>query len=239
MRSNEMNWVMLITVLVVGVVLSEAQAYQESEENRPAQTQQSDSSDPWKSSSIDSTFAFSNGTSICLKGFMETQLGKQVIGGFSVRDCDTGEKLGECGGLEGCHFWFSNDTLWVDHLQVLAMGENLELVDFPWKVSTFYLEAEGIGHTERLNENLRYDEKTIESILEEYEKTVWLTQDVDNEYVGFQLMPLANKLMIAAISGSRECEMKFKEFRTRVKPDGAYASAYLIMESILEYAKSN
>ena len=75
--------------------------------------------------------------------------------------------------------------------------------------------------------------------IEEYETTVWLTQMEDNEYVGFQLMPLANKLMIAAISGSRESELKFKEFDTRVKPDGAKASWYLIMESILEYAKSN
>ena len=234
-----MNWGMLTSVLVVGVVLSEAQAYQESEEYRPAKTQQPDSSESWADSIIDTTFEFSNGKSICLDGFMETQLGKQVIGGFFVIDCDTGEKLGECGGLEGCHFWFSNDTLWVDHLEVLAMGENLELVDFPWKVSTYYMEAEGIGHTKRLNENLRYDEKTIESILEEYENTVWRTQEEDYEHVGNQLMPLANKLMIAAISGSRESELKFKEFRTRVKPDGAKASWYLIMERILEYAKSN
>ncbi len=235
-----MKWVTVIPVLFVGVMLSEAQEYHQSEETMPAQTtQQLDSSESWSKSRIDTTFEFSNGKNACLEGHMKIELGKQVIGGFYVRDCDTGEELGGCGGLEGCDFWFSNDTLWVNHLQPLAMGENLELVDFPWKISAFYLEAGGIGHTERLNENLRYDEQTIESILVEYETTEWRTQEEDAEYVGFQLMPLASKLMIAAISGSQESELKFKEFRTRAKPDGAYASWYLIMERILAYAKSN
>ena len=234
-----MRRVILLLVLVVGVVLSEAQAYQESEETRPAQTQQSDSSDPWKSSSIDSTFAFSNGKSICLGGWMDIEDGRQVFSDTVLRDCDTEEHLGHCGSYEGCHIWFSNDTLWMNQHELLAMGENLELVKFPWKIEAYYLEDGSFGHTKRLNENLRYDEETIESILEEYETTVWLTQMEDNEYVGFQLMPLANKLMIAAISGSRESELKFKEFDTRVKPDGAYGSWYLIMERILEFAKSN
>lgn len=235
-----MNWGMLTTVLVVGVVLSEAQAYQESEETRPPQTQQPDSSESWKSSSIDSTFAFSNGKSICLGGWMDIEDGKQVFSDTVLQDCDTEEQLGYCRSFEeGCHIWFSNDTLWMNQHELLAMGENLELVKFPWKVEAYYLEDGSFGHTKRLNENLRYDEKTIESILEEYETTVWLTQMEDGEYVGFQLMPLANKLMIAAISGSQESEMKFKEFDTRVKPDGAYGSWYLIMERILEYAKSN
>ena len=233
-----MRWGMLTTVLVMGVVLSEAQAYQESEETRPAQTQQPDSSESGTFSRIDSTFAFSNGKSICLGGWMDIEDGEKVLH-FSLRDCDTGKKLGGCEGLEGCHFWFSNDTLWVDHLELLAMGENLELVDFPWKVSTFYLEAEGIGHTERLNENFRYDQQTIESILKEYDTIEWRTQEEDGEYVMFKLMPLANKLMIAAISGSQESELKFKEFETRAKPDGALASWYLAMERTLKYAKSN
>ena len=235
-----MRWVVLLSVLVVGVVLSEAQAYQESEETRPTQTPQPDSSEPWSESRIDTMFAFSNGKSICLDdGRMKKEDGKQVIGFFYIRDCDTNKNLGECGSFEGCHVLFSNDTLWVNQLELLAMGENLELVYFPWIVSAFYLEDGSFKYTERLNENLRYDEKTIESILKEYENTVWRTQEEDDEYVMFKLMPLANKLMIAAISGSRESELKFKEFETRAKPDGAYGSWYLIMERILEFAKSN
>ena len=236
-----MNWGMLTTVLVVGVVLSEAQAYQESEETRPPQTQQPDSSESWTFSRMDSLFEFSNGKSICLEGGgMDIEDGMQLISDTVLRDCDTEEELGYCRSfVEGCHIWFSNDTLWMNQHELLAMGENLELVKFPWKIEAYYLEDGSFGHTKRLNENLRYDEETIESILEEYETTVWRTQEEDYEHVGNQLMPLANKLMIAAISGSQESEMKFKEFRTRVKPDGAKASWYLIMKRILEYAKSN
>ena len=236
-----MKWGTVIPVLFVGVMLSEAQAYHQSEETRPAQTtQQLDSSESWSKSRIDTTFEFSNGKRVCLDdGWLKIEDGNQRTGGFYVRDCDTNEKLGGCESFEGCHVLFSNDTLWVNQLELLAMGENLDLVYFPWIVSAFYLEDGSFKYTERLNENLRYDEQTIESILKEYETTDWRTQEEDAEYVGFQLMPLASKLMIAAISGSQESEMKFKEFRTRAKLDGAYASWYLIMERILAYTKSN
>ena len=235
-----MKWGILISVLVVGVVLSKAQAYQQSEETRPAQSQKPDTSESWsRSSKVETTFEFSNGKSICLEGWMDLEDGKQVFIDTVLLDCDTEDKLGYCLPFEGCHIWFSNDTLWMNQLELLAMGENLELVKFPWKIEAFYLEDGSIGHTERLNENLRYDEQTIESILREYETTEWLTQEEDNEYVGFHLMHLANKLLIAAISGSQESEIKFKEFETRVKPDGAYASAYIRMERVMKYAKGS
>lgn len=132
---------------------------------------------------------------------------------------------------------FSNDTLWVNQLELLAMGENLELVKFPWKIGAFYLEDGSFGYTERLYEKLRYDQKTIESILKEYETTEWRTQQEDWEYVDSVLMNLANKLLIAAISGSEKSEMYFKEFETKVKPDGIYASWYIIMENMLKFAR--
>ena len=236
-----MHWGTLTTVLVVGVVISEAQAYQESEDTNPVQSQKSDTSDTWsRSSKVDTTFEFSNSKRICLEGWMDLGDGNLVYSDTVLRDCDTEEELGYCQALgEGCHIWFRNDTLWMNQHELLAMGENLELVKFPWKIEAFYLEDGSIRHTERMNENLRYDEQTIESILKEYETTKWLTQEEDNQYVGFQLMPLANKLLIAAISGSQESELRFKEFRTKVKPDGAYASWYIIMERILKYAGGN
>ena len=232
-----MKWGILISVLVMGVVLSEAQAYQQSEETRPAQTQQLGTSDSWSDSSIDSLFEFSNGKSICLSGGMDIEDGKHVFSDFVLRDCDTGEKLGGRGALEECHLLFSNDTLWVNQLELLAMGENLEFVKFPWKIGAFYLENGDFGYTEKFNEVIQYDQQTIESILKEYETTEWRTQQEDWEYVEFHLMGLANRLMIAAISGSQESEVKFKEFRTKIKPDGATALWYSIMERVMKYAK--
>lgn len=232
-----MKWVISIPVLVFGVVLSEAQAYQDSEETRPAQTQQPESFETWSVSRVDSLFEFSNGTSICLLGWMKKEYGKQVFTDSVLRDCDTNEDLVYCLPHGGCHLLFSNDTLRVNHIELLAMGENLELVNFPWKIGTFSLEDGSLGYTERINENLRYDEQTIDLILKEYENTEWRTQEEDAEYVSFQLMHLANKLLIAAISGSQESEMKFKEFETRAKPDGANGSWYIIMERVMKYAK--
>lgn len=235
-----MKWIVLIPVLFLEVVLSEAQAYHESEDTRPSQSQKSDTSESWsRSSKVDTTFEFSNGKSICLEGWMDLEDGKQVLSDTVLRDCDTEEDLGYCLPYEGCHIWFRNDTLWMNQLETLAMGENLELVKFPWKIEAYYLEDGSFGRTEGLSKNLRYDEKTIESIQKEYETTQWRTQEEDSEYVGFQLMHLANKLLIAAISGSQESELKFKEFRIRVKPDGANASWYIRMERILKYAGSN
>ena len=227
-----MRWVTLTPVLVVAVVLSEVQAYQESEVTRPTQTQL-----PESGSIIDTTFVFSNGKSICLGGWMDIENGTEVFSEFVLRDCNTGAKLGERG--EECHLLFRSDTLWVYQLELLAMGENFELVMFPWKIEAFYLENGRFGHTERLNENLRYDEQTIDLIQKEYDTTELRDQKQDWEYVEFHLMPLVNKLMIAAISGSQESEMKFKEFRTKVQLDGATALWYSIMERILTYAKNN
>ena len=235
-----MRWVISIPVLCMGTVLFDAQAYQQSEEARPAQTQQSESSESWSDSAVDSLFVFSNGKSICLNGWMEIEDGKQLFTDFALKDCDTGEILGGVTsvlGLGGGHLLFSNDTLWVNQLELLAMGENLEFVKFPWKIKAYYLEDEGFGYTERLYENFRYDQQTIESVLKEYETTELRTQQEGWEYVEFVLMPLANKLLIAAISGSQKAEVYFKEFDTRVKPDGIYASWYIIMENMLKFAK--
>lgn len=233
-----MRWGISISVLCIGAVLFEAQAYQESQETRSVQTQQPKSSESWSRSAVDSLFVFSNGKKICRRyGGMEIQDGKQVIWDFILRDCETGEELDGRGALEPCHLLFSNDTLWVNQLELLAMGEDLELVMYPWKIGAFYLEYGGFGYTEGLNENLRYDQHTIESVLEEYEATVLRTQEEDEEYVSFHLMDLANKLLIAAVSGSEKAEVYFKEFDTRVKPDGANASWYILMERILKYAR--
>ncbi|MCY3713097.1 MAG: hypothetical protein OXH02_07395 [Gemmatimonadetes bacterium] len=125
----------------------------------------------------------------------------------------------------------------MNQLELLAMGENLEFVKFPWKIKAYYLEDEGFGYTERLYEKLRYDQQTIESVLKEYETTELRTQQEDWEYVDSVLMRLANTLLIAAISGSEKSEMYFKEFKTRVKPDGIYGSWYIIMDDILKFAK--
>ena len=74
-----MKWVILISVLVMGVVLSEAQAYQQSDDTRPTPTPKPDSSESWSvSTSIDSLIEFSNGKSICLLGRMKIEDGKQV-----------------------------------------------------------------------------------------------------------------------------------------------------------------
>lgn len=232
-----MRWVISIPVLFMGAVLLESQAYQQSEETRPVQTQQSESSESGSGSIVDSMFEFSNGKSICLNGWMEIEDGKQVFSGFTLRDCDTGDKLGVRWDIEPCHLLFSNDTLWVNQLELLAMGENHELVMFPWRIAAFYLEDGSFGYTERLNEDFRYDQQTIESILEEYETTELRTQEEDEEYVSFQLMDLANKLLIAAVSGSQKAEVYFKEFDTRVKPDGANASFYILLELILKYTR--
>ena len=229
-----MRWGISVSVLCMGAVLFEVQAYQQSEEASPAQIQQSESR---SGSVVDSMFEFSDGKSICLNGWMEIEDGKQVFAGFTLRDCDTGDMLGVRWDLEPCHLLFSNDTLWVNQLELLAMGENHKLVMFPWKIAAFYLEDESFGYTEGLNEEFRYDQQTIESVLEEYEATELRTQEEDAEYVSLHLMELANKLLIAAVSGSQKAEVYFKEFDTRVKPDGANASWYILMERILKYAR--
>lgn len=238
-----MRWVISISVVCMGAVLLKAQAYQQSEEAKPAQTQQTESSGFWSRSVVDSIFVFSNGKSICLGAAMWIEEGNQVLSAIDLRDCDNGDDLvvrflGELRFLDDRHVSFRNDTLWVNQVELLAKGENLELVYFPWKNSAFYIEDDSFGYTEGLNENLRYDQQTIESVLEKYEATELRTQEDDAEYVSFHLMDLANKLLIAAVSGSPKAEVYFKEFKTRVKPDGANGSWYRLMERILNYASA-
>ena len=235
-----MRWVISMSVLCMEAVFFNAQAYQQSEEARPAQTQQTESSESWSGSIIDTLFEFSSDKGICLHGWMEIEDGKQLFTDYALRDCDTSEILGgetSVLGLGGSHLSFSNDTLWVSQIDLLAMGENLEFVKFPWKIKAYYLEDGSFGYTEGLYENFRYDQQTIESVLKEYETTELRTQQEDWEYVDSVLMRLANKLLIAAISGSEKSEMYFKEFKTRVKPDGIYGSWYIIMENMLKFAK--
>ncbi len=234
-----MKPVILSALLYMGIYHFELLPNRSIEENGISEFQQPDSSYYGSDSRKKTFFEFSNGKSICLSGWMEIEDEKEIYSEFNLRDCDTGEVLDERGALEECILSLSSDTLWVYELEHFARGEDHALVKFPWKIGAHYYGDDGFKYSEWFNENLRYDQQTIELVLKEYETTKWRTQQEDSEYVDFHLMGLANKLMIAAISGNQTSEMYFNEFRIRVKPDGYLLQWYTKMERILEYAKAD
>lgn len=209
------------------------------EESKALLTPQPDSSNYISDSTKETTFEFSNGKSICLSGWMEIEDEREIYSEFNLRDCDTGEVLVERWAREECELSLSNDTLWVSQLDSFALGEGNTFVKFPWKIGILYYGDDGVEYSEWFNDNIRYDQHTIELVLMEYKTTEWRTQLEGNDYVNSIRMKLANKLMISAISGSQKSEEYFKEFRIRFKPDGWFAQWYKEMGQMLEYAKVN
>ena len=191
---------------------------------------------------VDTLFEFSNGKSVRLSARVELEIeeGKQVLSNCRLYDLETGKFLFvDDWQSVGCEFSFESNKLHVGQLEPFAMGEDHAFVYIPWKVYSFYYENGSFKQIDRFNRDIRFDKPTIDALLKEYELTEWRTQEEDVKYVEETLMNLANRLLIAAISGSKESEAYFREFETKAKPDGAFASWYLIMEDMLEYAKEN
>lgn len=185
----------------------------------------------------DTAFTFSNGSKLLICGYLELREGKKIYSEFVLSECGNDSIIDFWSAVEEYEIQFEQDTLQLQKLELLALGNNVELVKEKWLTEYFYYENGKLKREKKLNSEIKYSQKQIDQSLQEFESTHWQKQNGASEEYTEQKMKLANSLMIAAASGSEKAEMYFREFKNKFQPDGAYLEWYQQMIGLLESAK--
>ncbi|MFB9864365.1 hypothetical protein [Rufibacter immobilis] len=185
----------------------------------------------------DTAFDFSNGQRLLICGGSEIQDKKKVYSEFVISECGNNTLIGFWGAVEKYGIEYVKDTLKLSKVELLAIGENRELTEKTWLTEYFYYQDNELQRVKKLNPKIAYSQSEIDNTLQEYEATKWMIQIESSQEYTEEKMRLANRLLVAAVSGSRKAEQYFKEFASNFKPDGVYSEWYSEMESLLEFAK--
>lgn len=145
--------------------------------------------------------------------------------------------LAECGSDIIIGYWdatitaqikANKDTLLIEQIWNLPTGENFEyqptvyLIDHIYKIGNKTV----VGSTQ--NNNLqKYTPAEIQQVLEEYKE---LSDELQDD-----TMEMANKLFIAAISGSKKAHDYFIDFDKKFMLDGAFAEEYKDLAAVLRF----
>ncbi|MFC6997924.1 hypothetical protein [Rufibacter roseus] len=184
-------------------------------------------------------FDFANGKRVLICGGSDSLEGKQIFTDFVISECGRDSVLGFWSAVENYEVDFSHDTLMLKKIEALALGRNFELINFHWLTEFFYYKGNELQKKVRINPEVSYNQKKIEQTLVVFEKTNWHTQIGSSEVDAQEKMQLANRLMLAAVSGSEIAEEYFKDFEKRFQPDGHFAEWYDEMAEMIELAKNS
>lgn len=186
----------------------------------------------------DTIFTFKDGSQISITGYSEMVDGRKLFSEFNLKEYKSNKLIEGWSAIEQCEIFFLNDTLHINQLGLFALGKKNKFETHAWKLNHYFKVGKEIKRSTVFNKKLKLGKAEIESTLKDYESTVWQTQiQSDEEYIGAK-MNLANRLMLAAISGNKKGSEYFKEFKTKFKPDGANAEWYNEMKVILDFARS-
>ncbi len=195
------------------------------------------SASDYAESEPDTAFIFSNGSELLLCGYSELKDGRKIYSEFVLSECGKDSIVDFWSAVEEYEILFEQDTLHLQKLELLALDNNREFVKKKWLTESLYYENGELKRTKKLNPEVKYSQRQTDQSLQEYESTHWKTQIEASEEYTEAKMELANRLLIAAVSGSEKAELYFKEFYSKFKPDGAYAEWYHEMADMLEFAK--
>lgn len=185
----------------------------------------------------DTVFDFSGGHRLLICGGSEVQDRKKFYSEFVISECGNKTLIGFWGAVEKYEVEYIEDTLKLSKIELLAVGKNRELIEKTWLTESFFYQDNKLQRVKKFNPKIKYSTNEIERTLREFEATAWKIQiEASEEYTEDKLR-LANRLMIAAISGSKKAERYFMDFYSKFRPDGAYSEWYHEMESLLEFAK--
>ena len=186
----------------------------------------------------DTAFVFSNNKKVLICSDSELLADEKYYSEFSLFECGADSITEFWGATENYTIAFEADTLKLKNYQVLALGNNFELVDKEWLTEYFYFDNNKLTKKIKINPLVKYNQDQVKQTLTDYEKTNWQTQNSAlTEAYSDEKMALANKLMISAISGNTKAEAYFKEFEKKFQPDGAFAEWYGEMAAMLALAK--
>lgn len=234
-----LRFIGIITLVIISFSVVSCQSQtQKSKSSNGKVTSSIDSQIKQQKESPDTIFTFKDGSQLAITGYSEMAEGRKVFSEFILTEYKSNELIEGWSAAEQCEISFSNDTLKINQLGLFAVGKGNEFETHAWKLNQYFKVGKEVELSTDFNEKLKLGKAEIESTLKEYESTEWQTQIQSKSEYSEAKMNLANRLMLAAISGNEKATEYFKEFKTRFKPDGANAEWYSEMKSIFEFAKS-
>jgi hypothetical protein len=177
----------------------------------------------------DTTFHFSNGKIIVLCGYKNPNSKPTNFSEFILSVCGQDTILDFWSAVMTCQLETIKDTLLVEEIKNLPTGEDFKFQPTIWTIEKIYfLNGKIIRKLETNKSILKYNEKEIKMVLQEFETR--------NKGHFKEKMDLANKLFIASISGSEMARKYFGEFKEKFEihnGDGAYAEEYHDLKEML------
>lgn len=176
----------------------------------------------------DTTFHLSNGKTIVLCGIKNPNSNLTTFSEFILSVCGQDTIIDFWGAVLTCRLKVSKDTLFVDELQNLPIGSNYKYQETVWTTERIYFNGHKVVRKLEVNRQIRkYNQYEIQSVYKSYE----------NEKAGIdsRKMTIANKLLIATISGDKKARQYFNEFKNKFGPlDGAFAEEYNDLKAMIE-----
>ena len=163
-------------------------------------------------------FKFSNGIEFGLCGYIEYDT---IYSEFIIYQCGQSTFLNEWDATRSCVISLLNDTLSIQELYGLAIGNNLEIKWVPFHKTNYYFENSTL-HTlsSFLTDLPKYSSSQIENVLKQHNQ---LTKKAG----GDSILLVAHRLFWAYISGSKKAETFFKNFEKNFGPfDGHIAEEF-------------
>jgi hypothetical protein len=168
-------------------------------------------------------FDLGNGQSIALCGYAEKKLirGKTLYSEFVLSACGSADAIGVWGALETCNIETANDTLLVNILKLLPATPKATETYFTWTTERFYYTQMKLKRTITINPELpKYSPTQIGVVLSLYDQ-----HNVNDN--SDAVAELADKLLLCALSGSKQAENDLRNFSKKFKNlDGATAESY-------------
>lgn len=175
----------------------------------------------------DTTFRLSNGKKIALCGTRNPASKPATYSEFVLAVCGQDSIIDFWNASLTCRLKVNKDTLLVNRLQNLPIGEGFKSKETVWSTDKIYFSGQKVVRKLVANRQIRkYTKATIQTVLKAYETA---KPGIDDSK-----MAMANKLFVAAISGDKKAGEYFKQFKTRFGTlDGAFAEEYNDLTSML------
>lgn len=197
---------------------------------------------PYTSNTLPATvFTFSDNMRLAVCGNKEIDLpnNQAAYTDFTLSICGSDTNIREVSPVEEHIMYLQNDTLYLLRQDVFAMGEEHKLTKMAWRIERIHFANGTPFFTRSINPELRYEQKEINKVLREYERAKIKPQGAVSDKEDERMMLLANKLLVAALSGSKKAERYFFAFAKQYKPGGHYAEWLEDMAEILDTAIHN
>ena len=165
-------------------------------------------------------FLFSNNIKLGLCGYVEVEKRDTIYSEFNLFECGQKKPIEEWDATESCKIKKIKDTLLIQDLYLLPVGNDFNLIWVPFYIHKFCFKKSVLYEVKYFRKDIKkYSKTQIKKVFEEYKKL----SKGNYEHT----LEVASMLFWAYVSGSKEAESYLKEVQKKFGPfDGAIAEEW-------------